>query len=165
MAWRPPLTAGQCEISNNYNGGEEMTISQVAAAAKTMLVINSAMEPDARQKLVVDTRARQRTTDFDPPWDFNQLNPKGICKKGKYNWPEGRNTIDKNVEIGCCNVWPPTMGFGRPRVKMWMARRSGKTMSSPPTTGDTLHNGASWAWATAIIVIVILQSAYYMIMA
>ena len=50
-----------------------MTISQVAAAAKTMLVINSAMEPDPRQKLVVDTRARQRTTDFDPPWDFNQL--------------------------------------------------------------------------------------------
>ena len=38
-------------------------------------------------------------------------------------------------------------------------------MSSPPTTGDTLHNGASWAWATAIIVIVILQSADYMIMA
>ena len=41
-------------------------------------------------------------------------------------------------------------------------------MSSPPTTGDTLHNGTSWAWATAIIVVVILQSAMgadYMIMA
>ena len=41
-------------------------------------------------------------------------------------------------------------------------------MSSPPTTGDTLHNGTSWAWASVIIVVVILQSAMgadYMIMA
>ena len=41
-------------------------------------------------------------------------------------------------------------------------------MSSPPTTGDTLHNGTSWAWTSVIIVVVILQSAMgadYMIMA
>ena len=41
-------------------------------------------------------------------------------------------------------------------------------MSSQPTTGDTLHNGTSWAWASAIIIIVISQSAMgadYMIMA
>ena len=75
-----------------------MTISQVAAAWKTMLVINSAMEPDPRQKLVVDTRARQRTTDFDPPWDFNQLNPKGICGiKG--------NTIDQKAETRLTRTW------------------------------------------------------------
>ena len=38
-------------------------------------------------------------------------------------------------------------------------------MSSLPTTGDTLHNGTSWAWASAIIIIVISQSADHMIMA
>ena len=69
----------------------------VAAAAKTMLVINSAMEPDARQKLVVDTRARQRTTDFDPPWDFHQLAQSAFAGKG--------NTIDKKAEIRLTKTW------------------------------------------------------------
>ena len=73
-----------------------MTISQVAAAAKTM-VINSAMEPDPRQKLVVDTRARQRTTDFDPPWDFNQLAQSAFAGKG--------NLIDKKAEIQLTKTW------------------------------------------------------------
>ena len=74
-----------------------MTISQVAAAWKTMLVINSAMEPDPRQKLVVDTRARQRTTDFDPPWDFNQLAQSAFARKG--------NTIDQKAEIRLTRTW------------------------------------------------------------
>ena len=62
-----------------------------------------------------------------------------------FNFDQNLLELARTWNCMCCNVatwwrmvWPATMGVGRPRVKMWMARRGGKTMSELP--GSVTHS-------------------------